>query len=431
MPKRRLALTLLAAVAVVNVPLPASAAPRSDPQSLSDLQAARDANRTQQAAQASEVDTLKATVAQLKAALAALDAEVSAQQDRVEEAERAHTQAEADRVAAEKAVVDAETQLASLGAEVKKSAVEAYLNAGSSDALSSIGSADVNETVNKKALLDVRAKEHLDLIEKFRSVQEDLAAQRVAKADAEQRAKAQADEVKARKKELDAAYAKQKEFADSVDLRLSQELAKAAQLASTDKNLADQIQSKQTEIAKALAAEQTAAAARAAQRAAANKGALVQSRPSAQGGAADTPDPTASPITSAPQGGSIVNAGYGIEVHSSIGGQVKALLTAAHAAGINLGGSGFRSPSQQIALRIQNCGSSTYAIYQAGPGSCSPPTAIPGSSMHEQGLAIDFEQDGVSLGRGTSGYAWLSANAASYGLYNLPSESWHWSTTGR
>ncbi len=25
---------------------------------------------------------------------------------------------------------------------------------------------------------------------------------------------------------------------------------------------------------------------------------------------------------------------------------------------------------------------------------------------------------------------WLAANASSYGFYNLPSEPWHWSTTG-
>ncbi|MGH9112319.1 MAG: hypothetical protein ACRDZN_08480 [Acidimicrobiales bacterium] len=27
-------------------------------------------------------------------------------------------------------------------------------------------------------------------------------------------------------------------------------------------------------------------------------------------------------------------------------------------------------------------------------------------------------------------YRWLAGRAASYGLYNLPSEAWHWSTNG-
>ena len=42
------------------------------------------------------------------------------------------------------------------------------------------------------------------------------------------------------------------------------------------------------------------------------------------------------------------------------------------------------------AVRRANCGSSNYAIYQMPASACSPPTARPGTSMHEQGLAIDF-----------------------------------------
>jgi LAS superfamily LD-carboxypeptidase LdcB len=102
------------------------------------------------------------------------------------------------------------------------------------------------------------------------------------------------------------------------------------------------------------------------------------------------------------------------------------MIQAAAADGVYLSGGGYRSPQAQIDLRRQHCGSSYYAIYQAPASSCSPPTAIPGTSMHERGLAIDFD----NCYYGSSVYNWLSANAASYGLYNLPSESWHWSTTG-
>jgi LAS superfamily LD-carboxypeptidase LdcB len=65
---------------------------------------------------------------------------------------------------------------------------------------------------------------------------------------------------------------------------------------------------------------------------------------------------------------------------------------------------------------------------------CSPPTAIPGTSQHERGLAIDFTCNGGPIGQRDHGnpcYLWLSAHAASYGLHNLPSEAWHWSTTGK
>ena len=95
-----------------------------------------------------------------------------------------------------------------------------------------------------------------------------------------------------------------------------------------------------------------------------------------------------------------------------------------------LSGGGYRDPAGQIAVRRSNCGSSQYAIYQMPASSCSPPTARPGRSMHEQGLAIDFTQGGSTLRRSSSAYGWLQAHAAAYGFYNLPSEPWHWSTNG-
>ncbi len=52
--------------------------------------------------------------------------------------------------------------------------------------------------------------------------------------------------------------------------------------------------------------------------------------------------------------------------------------------------------------------------------------------MHEQGRAIDFTSNGSLIrSRSNRAFVWLSANAARYGLYNLPSEPWHWSTNGR
>ena len=50
--------------------------------------------------------------------------------------------------------------------------------------------------------------------------------------------------------------------------------------------------------------------------------------------------------------------------------------------------------------------------------------------MHERGLAVDFTQNGQTISRGSSAFAWLSAHASSYGFYNLPSEAWHWSVNG-
>jgi hypothetical protein len=35
------------------------------------------------------------------------------------------------------------------------------------------------------------------------------------------------------------------------------------------------------------------------------------------------------------------------------------------------------------------------------------------------------------VSRGTTCFSWLSSHPGEYGLYNLPTQSWHWSTTGK
>jgi len=51
--------------------------------------------------------------------------------------------------------------------------------------------------------------------------------------------------------------------------------------------------------------------------------------------------------------------------------------------------------------------------------------------MHEEGLAVDFTYGGgIISSRSSPGYQWLDANASRFGLFNLPSEPWHWSTNG-
>lgn len=121
----------------------------------------------------------------------------------------------------------------------------------------------------------------------------------------------------------------------------------------------------------------------------------------------------------------------GIQVHESIYDNVRDLLAHAARDGIRLTGGGYRSGASQIALRRAHCGTSQWAIYQRPSYQCRPPTARPGRSMHERGLAVDFRHNGRSVtSRSSAAFIWLSKNAATYGLYNLPSEPWHWSTNG-
>lgn len=130
--------------------------------------------------------------------------------------------------------------------------------------------------------------------------------------------------------------------------------------------------------------------------------------------------------------------GGSIQVDQALEGPLTQLLADAAAAGIDLGGGGYRDPQSQIETRKSNCGSSHYAIYEMAASSCSPPTAKPGTSMHETGLAVDFTYNGQTICfprstancSGNAGHDWLIANAANYGLKNLSSEAWHFSTSG-
>ncbi|MBI5517672.1 MAG: D-alanyl-D-alanine carboxypeptidase family protein [Deltaproteobacteria bacterium] len=121
----------------------------------------------------------------------------------------------------------------------------------------------------------------------------------------------------------------------------------------------------------------------------------------------------------------------GIEVARSIAGRLGAMLTAAAAAGVKLTGGGYRSPARQVELRRKHCGPSQDDIWQKPASQCVPPTARPGRSNHERGLAIDFRGVSGRMTRADPAYRWLAANAARFGFKNLPSEPWHWSVDGR
>ena len=121
----------------------------------------------------------------------------------------------------------------------------------------------------------------------------------------------------------------------------------------------------------------------------------------------------------------------GITVSAALASSLQALLDHAARDGFVFGGGGYRDPSSQIALRVLHCGPTDFDIYEKPAGECHPPTARPGMSMHEQGLAVDFTVNGRAIvSELDPAFQWLAANAATYGLYNLPGEPWHWSTTG-
>jgi hypothetical protein len=104
------------------------------------------------------------------------------------------------------------------------------------------------------------------------------------------------------------------------------------------------------------------------------------------------------------------------------------MIDEAKKAGLNISGGGYRTNDQQTRLRIKNCAGNT----TDRNAKCTPPTAIPGASRHNNGLAFDLKCDGITIqNTGNNCFVWLKENASRFGLYNLSGEAWHWSVDGR
>jgi len=118
----------------------------------------------------------------------------------------------------------------------------------------------------------------------------------------------------------------------------------------------------------------------------------------------------------------------GISVCGSIAQGFRNMFADASQAGCILMGGGYRSPEAQANLRRKNCNGDT-----TNPNAnCVPPTALPGRSRHQQGLAIDFKSPSGGALKGTDFcFWWLQNNASRHGFYNLSSEPWHWSIDGK
>ena len=400
-----------------------------------------------------EVSALTAQDAQLQAALDVLESNVATQHAELDEAERAVEEADAAVVEATAAVQSQQSRIVMLGMATDAVVVDAYMNPAANTGLDAFRQADsLSDVAVKQAIIEMSANADADLMDQLEQAQEDLevdeANKEVAAADAEDR-RAEAD---AQLTELQNALAQQQAFAADVEARLNAKLAEAESLRTFDAALADQLVREQEALAAWVRGLQEAAERQRQADAAAAARAAAASRPAPSprsgggggGGGAAAPapaapaaqaDPAPAVIRPAPGGLATVTCPFGgsITVAGSIAGNVQGLLNAAASAGVSLcASSGYRSPDAQIALRRQNCGTSNYAIYYAPPSACNPPTAIPGSSMHERGLAVDFScNGGGAIRRGNECWNFLAAHADEYGLHNLPGEDWHWSTNGR
>ena len=371
-------------------------------------------------------DEIATTLHELDETVSALAAEAAA-------AATARTEAAADLQAAEAERDEAEGRAAAAARPrfTGTAVVDAELPSPGDfvlwDAPASLRSADSPGVAGAAAELDEAARNASEVAR--------AAARREAQAEAAAAALAEAE---------DAEVA----FVASVEERVDQNLAEAETMAARDPDSAEAVREEEAVVADAVEAVATAMEEREAAQEPVPSAARPQARkpktpappapppaPPAPAPAPPLPAPLPDP-TGAASGalaGPWCPDGRQIVVDSSIGGSVQALFNDAHAAGVDLcAKSAFRSYAEQVELRRAHCGSSDHSVFQAPSSSCSPPTARPGTSNHEGGLAVDFScSDGQPMTHASPCYRWLAANAAAYGLFNLPSEPWHWSVTGR
>lgn len=394
----RLILAGVVVLVLVSSSLPGSADLKQD---LERLRQQQEQVKKDKQAKAAQVDATTATATDLTSALETVNGQVNDQASKVTDSEQRLAAAEARHDSAIEAVVSQNAAIEGLQSRVSSSAIQSFVNGDQPHSLL-LEEADPNRAVRMQSLAQAVTEDGITVADQLKTAKEDLEIQQVEAANSAADAEVVRADLADQLAKLEEQKDRQESLVQQAEDRLEQQLSEAAALADLDKQLSDQIVSTNAELAR----QQALAARR------------------------RNPAPSSATV-GFPSAADIVNAG-GLWVHKSIAGNVAALVKAAQADGVNFAGGGYRNSQNQVALRQAHCGSSNYAIYQMPASSCSPPTARPGQSMHEQGLAIDFTVNGSIIASHSSpGWQWLNANAGKYGLYNLPSEPWHWSSNGR
>lgn len=376
-------------------------------ESVRQARARRDRVRRERSAVASRLRSATATNRDAERALRALTGDVRTQQRALASARRSLSRAEAELSAAQTAEKAIEERIGVLRLEQRSLSVGAYASGGLEDGLLAFAAPSLAEAGRRTTMSDLASQRSADLLDELRSLEEDLERERTAAQRAQTRRENETERMTGRLEALSTARGRQESVADQAEDRLEAALAEAESLAQIDGAAASAYEREAGELARQLEAADRSGR-----------------RPRSTGASGSIPD--------VGDVGAVSSSGTrGISVAPSIRDNLARMLDAAERDGVILRGYGWRNNARQVELRRANCGSSSFAVYRMRASQCRPPTARPGYSQHERGLAIDFTQNGRSLSRGTSGYRWLKANAHRFGFKNLPSEPWHWSTTGR
>lgn len=343
--------------------------------------------------------------------------------DNVEGELAALTSAEQAVQAADLAVTEAEGRVAAVQVEIDglvgqsdEVVVRRFMNPPSQAAIDALTATSVNDATVKQAILQMQADADAAVIDRLHDLEAELQEQREAEEAARADASDRREQAELALADLEEAASQQVTFALEVERRLERNLGEMEYLRQTDPGLAEQLQGQVDTLAQQVADSRVQIEQEDRLRE------LDIDLPTVDGPSTIDVDAIEGGIISVtcPSGGEI-------QVHREIADSTRDLLNLSHQEGLVLCGNGYRSISSQIALRRANCSGD---VYSAPASSCSPPTARPGQSMHERGLAIDFTCNGGSIGSGSPCFRFLMDNAPDFGLHNLPGEPWHFSSDG-
>ncbi|MGI9604644.1 MAG: D-alanyl-D-alanine carboxypeptidase family protein [Acidimicrobiales bacterium] len=384
-------------IVLISVFVVSPAFGEDDEERLEELKEERERIQEEAAAQALQVNAAEATFEELAQALDDINALVDLQQARLTDAEQAVNAAEAQVELAEFRQLEIDFEMSEIQARVSELAVAAFTGESAEngeDLTSFLLSDDPSEAVRRRSLVEFQTGNLGDALDDMRRLRAEADLLEEERREAVASAELNQQEVFERELELSEAKEAQLLIVIDAEARLEARLAEASFIAELDADKAAEIRRQEEVIASRIRAEAAREAARLA---------------------ALRPPP--------PDRDDMVNA-EGFIVHQDIADAVGRMIRAAREDGVVLTGYGYRSSQRTAELRVIN---GCPDVYDSSPSSCRIPTARPGSSMHEFGRAIDFR----SCWRGSDCFTWLSRNANDYGLYNLPSESWHWSTNAR
>jgi len=398
---RRSRALILVALVISSLAIGESTAlAQDDEERLEELKDERERIQIEVATAATKIDAATADFEVVAQALDDINGLVDLQEARLADARQAVRSAEA---LVDQAVLRREeiaTEMNELRTVVIDLAVASFTGeAGENgeDLTAFLLSDDPTEAVRRRSLVQFQTGNLADALDRMRQLEAEVEQVEIDRTRAVEAAVVNRTEALERQTEVDLALDAQLELVLDVEARLENRLAEAQYLTEIDADKAAEIRQQEEVISRRIREEAARkAAAEAARRAAA--------RPPP----ADIAD--------------MVQA-EGFWVHKDVADVVGRMMRAARADGVNLSGYSYRSPQRTAELRVIN---GCPDVYESSPSRCRIPTARPGQSMHERGLAIDFR----SCWRGSDCFTWLSNNASKYGYRNLPSESWHWSTNG-